>query len=77
VIKQEAEKILQYKFLTTEIKSMWNVKTKVISVLIGETGTISNSFRKSNSNISGKRDVKEIQKTAILVTAHIIRKVLM
>jgi len=77
VIKQEAEKILQYKFLTTEIKSMWNVKTKAISVLIGETGTISNSFRKSNSNISGKREVKEIQKTAILVTAHIIRKVLM
>ena len=77
MIKQEAEKILQYKFLTTEIKSMWNVKTKAISVLIGETGTISNSFRKSNSNISGKREVKEIQKTAILVTAHIIRKVLM
>jgi hypothetical protein len=26
VIKKEAEKILKYKHLTTEIKLMWNVK---------------------------------------------------
>jgi hypothetical protein len=29
VIKKEAEKILKYKDLTTEIQRMWNVKTKV------------------------------------------------
>ena len=29
------------------------------------------------SNIPGKHDVKELQKTAILGTAHILRKVLM
>ena len=46
VIKKEAEKILKYKDLTTEIQRMWNVKTKVISVIIGATGTISKSFRK-------------------------------
>jgi len=56
---------------------MWNVKTKVISVLIGATGTISNSFRKYVSNIPGKHEVKEPQKTAILDTAVILRKVLM
>ena len=41
VIKKEAEKILKYKDLTTEIQCMWNVKTKVIPVIIGATGTIS------------------------------------
>ena len=41
VIKKEAEKILKYKDLTIEIQRMWNVKTKVISVIIGATGTIS------------------------------------
>ena len=46
VIKKEAEKILKYKDLTVEIQRMWNVKTKVMPVIIGATGTISKSFRK-------------------------------
>jgi hypothetical protein len=56
---------------------MWNVKTNVIPVIIGATGTISKSFRKYLSNVPGKHEVKELQKTAILGTAHILRKVLM
>ena len=77
VIKKEAEKILKYKDLTAEIQPMWNVKTKVIPVIIGATGTITKSLRKYVSNIPGKHEVKELQKTAILGTAHIVRKVLM
>jgi hypothetical protein len=68
---------LKYKDLITEIQGMWNVKTKVIPVIIGATGTISKSFRKYLSNIPGNHEVKELQKTAILGTAHILRKVLM
>jgi len=49
----------------------------VIPVIIGATDTISKSFRKYVSNIPGKHEVKELQKTAILGTAHILRKVLM
>jgi hypothetical protein len=75
-IKKEAEKILKYKDLTIEIQSMWNVKPKVIPVIIGATGTISKSFRKYMSNIPGNDEVKELQTTAILGTAHIFRKVL-
>jgi hypothetical protein len=55
---------------------MWNVKTKVIPVIIGPTGTISKSFRKYVSNTPGNHEVKELQKTAILGTAHILRNVL-
>ena len=76
-IKKEAEKILQYEDLTIEIQRMWNVKTKVIPVIIGATGTISKSFRKYVSNIPGKHEVKKLQKIAILGTAHILRKLLM
>ena len=77
VIKKEAEKILKYKDLTIEIQHMWNVKTKVIPVITGATGTISKTFRKYLSNTPGNHEVKELQKTAILGTAHILRKVLM
>ena len=77
VIKKEAEKILKYKDLTIEIQRMWNVKTKVIPVIIGATGTISKSFRKYVSNIPGKHEVKELQKTFTFGTAHILREVLM
>jgi hypothetical protein len=76
VIKKEAKKILKYKDLTIEIQHMWNVKIKVIPVIIGTTGTISKSFRKYASNIPGNHEVKELQKTAILVTVHILQKVL-
>ena len=77
LIKKEAEMILKYKDLTIEIQRMWTVKTKVIPVIIGATGTISKTFRKYVSNIPGNHEVKELQKTAILGTAHILRKVLM
>jgi len=77
VIKKEAEKILKYKDLTIEIQRMWNVNTKVIPIIIRVTGTISKSFRKYVSNMPGKHEVKELQKAAILGTAHILRKVLM
>jgi hypothetical protein len=60
VIKKEAEKILKYKDLTIEIQRMWNVKRKVIPVIIGATGTVSKVSRKYVSNISGHHDVKEL-----------------
>jgi len=48
----------------------------MIPVTIGATGTISKPFRKYESNIPGNHEVKELQKTAVLGTAHILRKVL-
>ena len=56
---------------------MWNVKINVMPVIIGATGTVSKSFRKYVSNIPGKHEVKELQQTVILGTAHTLRKVLM
>jgi hypothetical protein len=43
VIKKEVKNILKYKDLTTEIQCMWNIKTKVIPVITGANGTISES----------------------------------
>jgi hypothetical protein len=49
---------------------MWNVKTRVIPVIIGTTGNIL-------STIPGNHEVKGLQKTAILGTADILQEVLM
>ena len=49
---------------------MWNVKANVIPVTIGATGTISKSLRQYLSNITGKHEIKELQKTAIYWALH-------
>jgi hypothetical protein len=49
----------------------------VTPVIIGATATMSKSLKKYLSSIPGKHDIKELQKTAILGTAHILQEVLM
>jgi len=49
----------------------------VIPVITGANGTISKSLRQYLNNIPGKHESKELQKTAILGTANILRQVLM
>jgi hypothetical protein len=71
VIQKETEEILKHKDLTIEIQHMWNVKTRVIPVMTGATGTISKSFTQYVSTVPGNHDVRELQKTAVLGTAHI------
>jgi hypothetical protein len=43
---------------TTTTTIMWNVKARVIPVIIGATGTSSKSFRKYVSDIPGNHDIK-------------------
>jgi hypothetical protein len=76
VIQKVAEKIVKHKNFTIETERMWNVKTRVIPGIIGATGTISKSFRKCVSALPESHEVRELQKTAILGAAHILRKVL-
>jgi len=72
-IKKEAEKILKYKHLIIEILHMRNVTTQVIPVITGVSGTTSKSPRQYLSNTPGKHEIKELQKTTILGTAHILQ----
>ena len=62
MINKEAEKILKYKDQIKKIQHMWNVKAKVVSVIIGVTGTISKSLGQYLSNIPGKHKLKKLQK---------------
>jgi len=55
---------------------MWNLKCRIIPVTIGATGIVTRSLRKHLGTIPGKHSIDSLQKTAILGTPHIIRKVL-
>jgi len=60
-----------------EFLHIWNVKAKLIPVIIGMTGTISKLLRRYLSNIPGKHEIKALQNTAILSTAHTLWEMLM
>ena len=64
VIKKEADTILKYEDLVTEIQRMRNVKAKVLAVIIGATETIAKSPRQYLSNMPGEDEIKELQKNS-------------
>ena len=74
--KRKRKKKLKYKSLCIEIKPMRNLKCTIIPVIIGATGIVTRSLKKNLEAVPGKNSIDSLQKTAILVTSHIIRKVL-
>jgi hypothetical protein len=55
---------------------MWNMKCFVIPVISGATGIVIRGIKKYLETIPGKHSIDSRQKTAVLGTSHIIRKVL-
>jgi hypothetical protein len=76
VVQKEEEKKLKYNSLGTEIQRIWNLKYTVIPVIIGVTGIVTKNLKKNLEAIRGKQSIESLQQTAVLGTAHIIRKVL-
>ena len=76
VERKAAEKKLKYKSLCVEIQRMWNLKCTIIPVIIGTTGIVTRRLRKNLEALPGKHSIDSLQKTAVLGTSHIIRKVL-
>jgi hypothetical protein len=61
---------------TTVVKRMWKVNSKVIPVIIGATGSISNLFGNYLGSRPEKREIKELHKTVTLGIAHRLREAL-
>ena len=76
VVQKEAEKMLKYKSLCIDTQRMWNLKCTVVPVIIGASGIVTRSLRKNLEAVPGKHSIDSVQKTAVLGTSHIIRKVL-
>jgi hypothetical protein len=76
VVQKEAEKKLKYKCLSIGIQRMWSLKCTIIPVVTGATGIVTKGLRKNLEAVPGKHSIDSLQQTAVLGTAHIIRKVL-
>jgi hypothetical protein len=55
---------------------MWNLKCRIIPVIIRTTGIVKRSLRKNLEVVPGKHAIDLLQKTGILGTSHTMRKVL-
>jgi hypothetical protein len=70
VMKKEAEKVLKHKDLIIDIQGVWNVTATVIPLMIGATGTISESLRQYLSNVPGRHGLKVLQKKKPYCAVH-------
>jgi len=75
-VQKETEKKLKYKSLCIEIQRMWNLKCTIVPVIVGATGIVTRSLRKNLETVPGRHSIDSLQKTTVLGTSHIIRKVL-
>ena len=76
VVQKEAERKLKYNNLCIEIQRMWNMKFMIMPVITGATGIVTKGLKKNLEAIPGKHLADSLQKTAVLGTTHIMRKVL-
>jgi hypothetical protein len=65
--------MLKYKDLIIELQHKWNVVAKVIPVIKGATGTISQPLRQYLSNLPGKHKIKDCKKSHIGNCTHTAR----
>jgi hypothetical protein len=72
----QSKLLVEYKSLCIEIKRMWNMKRTIIPAVIGATGIVTKGLKNNLGAIAVKHSTDSPQKTSILGTAHITRKVL-
>ena len=73
--KTEKKKKTQ-KRLCVDIERMWSMKSMIIQVTILSTGIVTQGLKKHLQAIPGKHSVDSLQKTAVLGTSPVMRKVL-
>ena len=75
-MEKEEEKIEKYIDLAREVAKLWNVRAKIIPVVIAALGTISNDLEERINEMGLSLKTAQIQMSVLLGTARILRKVL-
>ena len=75
-IEEEKDKIEKWQDLGRELQKIWNVKVKIIPLVVGSLGAIPKQFGNRLKQIGITVGTAHFQKTVLLATARILRKVL-
>ena len=73
---KEFEKLEKYQDLARELRKLWNMCVWVIPIDVGTLGTTPKDLHKRFKEIGVETKIVELQKTVILNSARILRKVL-
>ena len=77
VCDKEQERIAKYSLLKDEIARLWQMKKiVVVPIVVGALGTVTTKFEKYTESLGIEIRIENVQKSALLGTARIIRKVL-
>ena len=74
--EKEKDKIEKYQDLEKELKKIWNVKVKIIPLVVGSLGAITKQFGNRLKQIDITAGRAQVQKTVLLGADRISRKVL-
>ena len=74
--EKEKDKIEKYQDLGRELQNIWNVKVKIIPLVVGSLGAIPKQFGNRLEQIGITAGTAQVQKTVLLGKARTLRKVL-
>ena len=74
--EKEKGKIEKCQDLERELQKIWNVKVKIIPLVVGSLGAIPKQFGNRLKQIGITAGTAQVQKTVLLGMARILRKVL-
>ena len=74
--EKEKDKIEKYHELGRELQKIWNVQVKIIPLVVGSLGAIPKQFGNRLKQIGITAGTAQVQKTVLLGTARILKKVL-
>ena len=76
IVENEKEKVEKYKDLRREVARLWNVKAKVVPIVVGALGVVTRNLSKHLDVIGVTTKIELLQKAALLGTARLLRRVL-
>ena len=74
--EKEKDKIGKYQDVGRELQKIWNAKVKIIPLVVGSLGAIPKQFGNRLKQTGITAGTAQVQKTLLLGTARILRKVL-